>query len=240
MTQKIYTFEPVRYGKLISQRVAGDAYVHADALGTTRTLSSTGTTVIDTFLYDAWGNEVARTGTTAIVPFRWVGGVGYYYDTETGLYYVRARVYQPTVARWARSLFFADVCNSYEYSRNRPNRRLDASGLLSAPGEFDDQVHWPDSSTNSLPCRDQIYWDYDSDKQRDGRQIPNECICECRDTQFNTIEFGEFDGTRHGVLCEPYKSLTWVLAQTATPRLCLIGTAFKQIRCRLVDLGSYL
>ena len=98
--QKIYTFEPVQYGNLISQRVTANSYIHADALGSTRAISSTGTTVSDTFLYDAWGTEVARTGTTAIVPFRWVGGVGYYYDTETGLVYVRARMYQPTTSRW--------------------------------------------------------------------------------------------------------------------------------------------
>ena len=166
--------------------------MHSERRGT---LSSTGTTVIRYVFVRRLGERGGpdrHDGDCAVSVGR---GVGYYYDTETGLYYVRARVYQPTVARWASTdpLFFADVCNSYEYSRNRPNRRLDASGLLSAPGEFDDQVHWPDSSTNSLPCRDQIYWDYDScDKQRDGRQIPNECICECRDTQFNTIEFGEF------------------------------------------------
>src|SRR5690606_28057423 len=32
--------------------------------------------------------------------FRWVGSVGNYFDSETGLYYIRARTYQPTIARW--------------------------------------------------------------------------------------------------------------------------------------------
>ena len=36
--QKLYTIEPVQYGNLISQRVGGDHYVHADALGSTRAL----------------------------------------------------------------------------------------------------------------------------------------------------------------------------------------------------------
>jgi RHS repeat-associated protein len=127
--QKLYTFEPVQYGNLISQRVGGDHYVHADALGSTRALSSTGTTVSDTFLYDAWGNEVARTGTTAIVPFKWVGGVGYYYDTETGFYYVRARVHQPTLARWT-SVDPFESADFYRYVMNAPINLLDPSGLV--------------------------------------------------------------------------------------------------------------
>jgi RHS repeat-associated protein len=129
--QKLYTFEPVQYGNLISQRVGGDHYIHADALGSTRALSSTGTTVSDTFLYDAWGNEVARTGTTAIAPFRWVGGVGYYYDTETGMYYVRARMYKPTLARWMSvdPLHGTTIIDAFAYSWNSPVLNVDARGL---------------------------------------------------------------------------------------------------------------
>lgn len=130
--QRIYTFEPVPYGNMISMRVGSNNFIHADALGSTRVLSTGGTTVSDTFLYDAWGNEVARTGTTAIVPFRWVGGVWYYYDTETGLYYVRARVYQPTVARWTSvdplSVRPSDM-QPYEYALNSSTRLVDNDGL---------------------------------------------------------------------------------------------------------------
>ena len=128
--QMIYTFEPVQYGNLISQRTGGTWYIHADALGSTRALSTAGNTVTDTFLYDAWGIEVARTGTTAIVPFRWVGGVGYYYDTETGLVYVRARMCQPTVARWNSTdpLPFVDGLNDFAYVLDSPLLYLDPSG----------------------------------------------------------------------------------------------------------------
>jgi RHS repeat-associated protein len=133
---KLYTFEPVQYGNLISQRVGGDHYVHADALGSTRALSSTGTTVSDTFLHDAWGTEVARTGATAIVPFRWVGGPGYYYDTETQLFYVRARVFQPTTARWiSQDLFlFVDSFTHWQYALNSPLTRIDPTGTKTFEG----------------------------------------------------------------------------------------------------------
>ncbi|MEZ6032463.1 MAG: hypothetical protein R3C17_05195 [Planctomycetaceae bacterium] len=58
--QKVFTFEPVQSGNLISQRVGGDSFIHADALGSTRALSQGGTTVMDTFPYDAWGNGWPR------------------------------------------------------------------------------------------------------------------------------------------------------------------------------------
>lgn len=59
--------------------------------------------------YDAWGRLIATTdasgnaltGTAAeysqINPFRYRG---YYYDTETGLYYISSRYYDPEVGRW--------------------------------------------------------------------------------------------------------------------------------------------
>jgi RHS repeat-associated protein len=141
---KLYTFEPVQYGNLISQRVGGDHYVHADALGSTRALSSTGTTVSDTFLYDAWGTEVARTGATAIVPFRWIGGPGYYLDTETQLFYVRARFYQPSVARWCgRDILWPyDRRNPFVYCSTTPLMRIDPSGAFCIKGPLATTLSW--------------------------------------------------------------------------------------------------
>ena len=151
-TQKIYTFEPVQYGNLISHRVSANSYIHADALGSTRAVTSGGNTVSDTFLYDAWGIEVARTGTTAILPFRWVGGVGYYYDTETGLVYVRARVYQPTTARWVSvdPLILADGVNVFAYAYNNPIFYMDSSGLEGVCGNLGYPMFYADIVAKSF------------------------------------------------------------------------------------------
>lgn len=95
-----YTNEPQQYGSVISQRRGTTSHtLHADALGTTRLLTTSAQASSDTYLYDAWGNLITSTGTT-VNPFRWVGRYGYYQDSSTGLVYVRARMYQPTVARW--------------------------------------------------------------------------------------------------------------------------------------------
>ncbi len=96
-----YHNEPQPYGGVLSQRRGTTShYHHHDALGSTRFLTDSAGNVTDTYLNDAWGNNVASTGTT-VNPFRWVGKYGYYTDNSTGQVYVRARMCQPTVARWA-------------------------------------------------------------------------------------------------------------------------------------------
>jgi len=97
----VYTNEPQPYGGVLSQRRGSTTHIlHADALGSTRALTDSSQTVTDTYVYDAWGNIVASTGST-VNPCRSVGRYGYYTDNATGLVYIRARMYQPVVARWA-------------------------------------------------------------------------------------------------------------------------------------------
>ena len=50
------------------------------------------------YTYDAWGRVISSTGVLAeINPFRYRG---YYYDSETGFYYVSSRYYDPEIGRW--------------------------------------------------------------------------------------------------------------------------------------------
>ena len=113
-TTVTYTQEPVQYGSVISQRRGGQtSYYHYDGLGDTRELTNASEVVTDTNMYDAWGVNVASTGTTEN-PFKWRGRVGYYHDGGDD-YYVRARNYQPTIGRWlsADPLMFVDGANLY-------------------------------------------------------------------------------------------------------------------------------
>ena len=80
----MYTNESQDYGNLISQYRKGPtiwvpSYYQYDALGSTRVLTDESGNATDTYTYDAWGNEVAVSGST-VNPFRWVGQVGYYWD----------------------------------------------------------------------------------------------------------------------------------------------------------------
>ena len=63
-------------------------------------IDANGTQVVE-YGYDAWGNPISKTGSLAATigplnPFRYRG---YVYDEETGLYYLRSRVYNP---EWKR------------------------------------------------------------------------------------------------------------------------------------------
>ncbi|MFO0976499.1 MAG: RHS repeat-associated core domain-containing protein [Planctomycetaceae bacterium] len=134
----VYTNEAKQYGGVLSQRRGNTShYHHHDALGSTRFLTDSSGNVTDTYLNDAWGNSVASTGTT-VNPFRWVGKYGYYTDNSTGQIYVRARMYQPTVARWASldPTYSWPTSWGYAYVLSTPLILTDPSGLQStgSPG----------------------------------------------------------------------------------------------------------
>src|SRR5207253_1018435 len=130
--QTVYTNEPQQYGNLISSRIAGTtSYHHFDALGSTRQLTNAAGSTTDSVIYDAWGNVVARTGTTSLA-LLWLGESAYYNDTESGLTYIRARQYGPTIARWVSrdSLLFISAPFPYIYVANRPLVAIDPSGAV--------------------------------------------------------------------------------------------------------------
>ena len=106
------------------------SYIHFDALGSTRELTDSSETVTDTFLYDAWGNEVSRTGTT-VIPFTWNGMWGYYWDADTGTFQVRARPLEPEIAVWLvidPIGFGTGDVNLYRYVANSPTNFIDPTG----------------------------------------------------------------------------------------------------------------
>ena len=86
--------------------------------------------------YDAWGNTVSVTDTSednwsTLNPFRYRG---YYFDTETGLYYVLSRYYNPEIGRWINAdnmiITSSDLMglNLFAYCSNNPVNRVDPSG----------------------------------------------------------------------------------------------------------------
>ena len=78
---------------------AFDNYVFGKNLqGDIVAIYNTRGTSVATYKYDAWGNVISATGTMASVnPFRYRG---YYYDTETGFYYLQSRYYDPEIGRF--------------------------------------------------------------------------------------------------------------------------------------------
>ncbi len=89
------------------------------------------------YVYDAWGNHVVTVDVDGIGTLNAFRYRGYYYDTETGLYYVSSRYYDPKVGRFI-SPDTTDVLtatpgaltdkNLYAYCDNNPVMRVDNGG----------------------------------------------------------------------------------------------------------------
>lgn len=139
----VYTNEPERNGNLVSSRISGaTSYHHFDAMGSTRQVTNLAGAVTDTMVYDAWGNVIARTGLTDIMPL-WIGELGYYYDVETGQFGIRERTYGPSIGRWTSQdpAGFIDGPNLYCYVSNSVILYADPRGrhqLLLSPTTADD------------------------------------------------------------------------------------------------------
>ncbi len=121
-TQAAFTTEPSTYGSLISHRKAGASTTyHFDALGSTRVLTDASETVLESYNYGAFGTLLGSP--TLHTPFLWGGMVGYYWDAALASQYIRARHYQPTIARWI-SLdpigFAGGDANLFRYVGNSP------------------------------------------------------------------------------------------------------------------------
>ena len=100
-------------------------------------VDSSGTQVV-AYTYDAWGNILTTTGSMAdslgyTNPFRYRG---YFYDTETGLYYLQSRYYDPGVGRFINADEYVSTNqgilgdNGFAYCQNNPVRYGDSQGTL--------------------------------------------------------------------------------------------------------------
>ena len=97
-------------------------------------------TVAAAYAYDAWGNTLSQSGNMAEKnPLRYRG---YYYDSETGFYYLQSRYYDPATRRFINADVYASTnaqdaisCNVFSYCKNNPvlledqNRELGIIGI---------------------------------------------------------------------------------------------------------------
>jgi RHS repeat-associated protein len=111
-------------------RSSATSYFHADGLGSVTSLSNAAGSIANTYTYDSFGNLTASTGSLTN-PFQYTARES---DTETGLYYYRARYYDQTTGRFigedpdGHGLLY-DNPNRYEYVQNNPVNWVDPLGL---------------------------------------------------------------------------------------------------------------
>jgi RHS repeat-associated protein len=103
-------------------------WYHVDRLGSTRALTNASETVTDTYTYDAWGSVAASSGSTPN-PFRYVGQLGYYDDSDAGLMLLWARYYDTDAGRFAAADPLKDGTNCYVYAGDCPTVQVDPAGL---------------------------------------------------------------------------------------------------------------
>ena len=96
-----------------------------------RVTGAGGTTVAE-YTYNAWGKLMDCSGWLATTnPIRYRG---YYYDNETGFYYLQSRYYDPTIGRFINADQFASTgqdflgYNMFIYCNNNPVMHNDPTG----------------------------------------------------------------------------------------------------------------
>jgi RHS repeat-associated protein len=129
-----YTYGRQRISEL--QSVSGSptvSFFQYDGRGTVRMLTSSTGSVTDTYEYDAFGNLIHATGST---PNAYLYR-GERYDSDLGLYYLRARWYNPATGRfmtrdpYSGSIFDPASLHRYNYARSNPVNFIDPSGRSS-------------------------------------------------------------------------------------------------------------
>ena len=110
-------------------------YLDKNTLGDIVAIRDKDGNTVATYAYDAWGNITYQYGNMASVnPFRYRG---YYYDTETGFYYLQTRYYDPTICRFINADNYELIAelsetvgqlNLYAYCNNNPIMYTDETG----------------------------------------------------------------------------------------------------------------
>ncbi len=126
---------------------AGTYYYLIDHLGTVHALANTNGVIVESYKYDAWGrvlgvydgngapiaNQQSAIGNSIL----WQGRE---YSWKTGLYYFRARWYDPITGRWLSNdpIGISGGLNQYVFCYNNPVNFVDPAGLdaYQMPGSY--------------------------------------------------------------------------------------------------------
>jgi RHS repeat-associated protein len=108
-------------------RSSTTSYYEADGLGSITSLSNAAGALAQTYTLDSFGNQTASSGSLTN-SFRYTGRE---LDTETNLYFYRARYYDPTAGRFISEdpLGVRVGINRFQYVANAPTNFVDPSGL---------------------------------------------------------------------------------------------------------------
>ena len=115
-------------------------YYLVNAQGDVSAILDSGGKIAASYDYDAWGNCTVYDSSDAAIgdlnPLRYRG---YYYDAETGFYYLQSRYYDPAICRFINADTFATTdangflsANMFAYCENNPIGNSDPDGYFAA------------------------------------------------------------------------------------------------------------
>jgi len=129
--ERVYTYglQRISEDQIINNAWTASFYGY-DGAGSVRQLTNSAGVVTDSYEYDAWGNLVNKTGTT---PNNYLYR-GEQFDPDLGLYYLRARYYNPLTGRFLSKdpLDGIAICpktlHKYLYASGDPVNAMDPMG----------------------------------------------------------------------------------------------------------------
>jgi RHS repeat-associated protein len=134
-------------------RSGATSYYNADGLGSVTSLTNSSGAAAETYTYDSFGKATASSGSLTN-SFQYTGRE---LDSETGLYYYRARYYDAVSGRFMSEdpIGFSAGGNFYRYVGNHSTDLVDPSGLLSVccrPAHNGPAEYWAQKSLEPPPC----------------------------------------------------------------------------------------
>jgi RHS repeat-associated protein len=130
-------------GGLVALRNSGNRYYYLfDGLGSVAAVTDPSGTAVNRYTYDPYGKTTETKLTGAVTnPWRYTGE---HQDTQTGLYKIGHRYYQPELGRWTQGDPLQIVLNGlrpaesspYSYAGCDPINKTDPSGLISEDAVF--------------------------------------------------------------------------------------------------------
>lgn len=119
-------------------------YYITNAQGDVIRLTNTNGETAARYQYDPYGNIIDSAGSHVdINPLRYRG---YYYDSETNLYYLQSRYYDPNIGRFINADEYPSTGqgllgnNMFAYCLNNPANFIDPEGNLAFPGQIHNEV----------------------------------------------------------------------------------------------------
>jgi RHS repeat-associated protein len=112
-------------------RSSATSYYEQDGLGTATSLSNGAGALAQTYTFDSFGKQTNSSGSLTN-PFQYAGRE---FDSESSLYYMRARYFDPSTGRFISEdpISFDGGENFYAYTRNSPVDLKDPFGLYILP-----------------------------------------------------------------------------------------------------------